>query len=388
MASYNNDPAREAVIVEAVRTPVGRRNGTLSQVEPIRLAAQALRALIQRSGVAPELVDDVIMGCVTQTGEQGANIGRLAVLDAGFPVSVPAVSINRMCGSSQQAVHFAAQAISAGDADIVIAAGVENMSRVTMASDYPDHFPPDFPHDLVHQGISAELIAKKWGLSRGVLDDYAYSSHIKAAAATQAGHFEREIAPIHLPGENGTPISLATDEGIRYNPNREKMGALAPAFRTDGVITAGNASQISDGAAAVMLMSRAKAEELGVKPRARFLSRVAVGSDPLLMLTGVIPATRKALERAGLALDEIDTVEINEAFASVVLSWAAELAPDMTRVNPDGGAIALGHPLGATGAKLMTTLLHRLERTGGRFGLQTMCIGHGMATASIIERLD
>ncbi len=379
---------REAVIVEAVRTPVGRRNGTLSRVEPIRLASSILRALIQRTGIDPALVDDVIMGCVTQFGEQGANIGRLAVLDAGFPVTVPAVSLNRMCGSSQQAVHFAAQAIAAGDADIVIAAGIENMSRVTMASDYPDHFPADFPHDLVHQGISAELIAQKWGLSREALDDYAFASHLKAAAATEAGFFAKEIAPIHLPGENGTTISLDRDEGIRYNPDRAKMGALAPAFNPDGVITAGNASQISDGAAAVMVMSREKADELGLRPRARFLSRVVVGSDPLLMLTGVIPATRQALTRAGLSLEKIDTVEINEAFASVVLSWAAELGADMDRVNPDGGAIALGHPLGATGAKLMTTLLHRLERTGGRYGLQTMCIGHGMATATVIERLD
>ncbi len=388
MTSRNTPSPQEAVIVGAVRTPVGRRKGTLSHVQPIRLASLTLRALIQRTGVDPDMVDDVIMGCVTQTGEQGANIGRLAVLDAGFPVTVPAVSLNRMCGSSQQAIHFAAQAIAAGDADIVIAAGVENMSRVTMASDYPDHFPPGFPHDLVHQGISADLIAKKWGLSREALDDYAYSSHIKAAAATQAGHFSQEIAPIHLSGENDAPLSLATDEGIRYNPDREKMAALPPAFGADGVVTAGNASQISDGAAAVMLMSRAKAEALGLRPRARLLSRVAVGSDPLLMLTGVIPATRKALDRAGLSLSDMDTIEINEAFASVVLSWAAELAPDMARVNPDGGAIALGHPLGATGAKLMTTLLHRLERTGGRYGLQTMCIGHGMATASVIERLD
>ena len=375
---------REAVIVEAVRTPVGRRNGTLSRVEPIRLASLALRAVVQRTGIDPALVDDVIMGCVTQFGEQGANIGRLAVLDAGFPVTVPAVSLNRMCGSSQQAIHFAAQAIAAGDADIVIAAGIENMSRVTMASDYPDHFPADFPFDLVHQGISAELIAQKWGLSREALDDFAYASHLKAAAATDAGFFAKEIAPIHLSGD----LSLDRDEGIRYNPDRARMGALAPAFNADGVITAGNASQISDGAAAVMLMSREKADELGLRPRARFLSRVAVGSDPLLMLTGVIPATRKALARAGLSLDEIDTIEINEAFASVVLSWAAELGADMHRVNPDGGAIALGHPLGATGAKLMTTLLHRLERTGGRYGFQTMCIGHGMATATVIERLD
>jgi len=377
---------REAVIVEAVRTPVGILRGALSQIEPISLAALVLREVVARAGISPAQVDDVIMGCVTQTGEQGANIGRLAALYAGFPVEVSAVSINRMCGSSQQAVHFAAQSIIAGDADVVIAAGVESMSRVAMGSDYPPQFPANPPYHLLHQGVSAELIAKKWGFSRQALDEYSYNSHIKAAAATKAGHFQREILPLEI-GHNGDARPLDFDEGIRFEPNLEKMAALKPAFREDGVITAGNASQISDGAAAVLVMERSRAEALGLKPRARFISRVAVGSDPELMLTGPIAATEKALKRAGLSIGQMDVIEINEAFAAVVLAWAVEIEPPMERVNPNGGAVALGHPLGATGAKLMTTLLHELERTGGRYGLQTMCIGHGQATATIIERL-
>lgn len=376
---------REAVIVEAVRTPTGKFRGSLSQIEPISLAALILREIVERAGIHPLAVDDVVMGCVTQNGEQGANIGRLAALYAGFPVEVPAVSINRMCGSSQQAIHFAAQSIEAGDADVVIAAGVECMSRVVMGSDYPPHFPDNPPYPLLHQGVSAELVARHWGLSREVLDEYSYSSHVKAAAATRAGHFRREILPVSIGG--GDKPTLGYDEGIRFEPNLEKMAALKPAFREDGVITAGNASQISDGAAAVLVMERSRAEEMGLKPRARFVSRVVVGSDPELMLTGPIAATQKALRRAGLFIDQMDVIEINEAFASVVLAWAAEIHPPLDRVNPNGGAIALGHPLGATGAKLMTTLLHELERDGGRYGLQTMCIGHGQATATIIERL-
>jgi acetyl-CoA acyltransferase len=369
---------RETVIVEAVRSPMGRRSGSLSQLEPIRMAAFVLAEVVKRAGIKPALVDDVIMGCVTQTGEQGANIGRLAVLYAGFPVEVPAVSINRMCGSSQQAIHFAAQSIEAGDADIVIAAGVENMSRVTMMADYPPHFPTDPPYPLLHQGISAEMVAQKWGFTRSALDEFAYQSHQKAAAASRKGYFRSQIA---------RTATLDFDEGIRFEPDLAKMAALKPAFREDGVVTAGNASQISDGAAAILLMERQKAEELGLRPRARFLSRVAVGSDPELMLTGPIPATQKALKRAGLQIGEIDIIEINEAFASVVLAWMHEIEPDPARVNPNGGAIAMGHPLGATGAILMTKLLHELERTRGRYGLQTMCIGHGQATATIIERL-
>ncbi|RLT44638.1 MAG: thiolase family protein [Chloroflexi bacterium] len=377
---------REAVIVEAVRTPVGKFRGSLSALEPISLAALVLRAVVERARIDPAQVDDVIMGCVTQTGEQGANIGRLAALYAGFPVDVPAVSINRMCGSSQQAIHFASQSIVAGDADVVIAAGVESMSRVAMGSDYPPQFPSNPPYPLLHQGESAELICQKWGFSREALDEYSYQSHLKAAAATKSGHFQREILPVVV-GQNGDSRVLDYDEGIRFEPNLARMAALKPAFREDGVITAGNASQISDGAAAVLVMERGKAEALGLKPRARFVSRVAVGSDPELMLTGPIAATEKALKRAGLSIGQMDVIEINEAFAAVVLAWAAEIEPPMERVNPNGGAVALGHPLGATGAKLMTTLLHELERSGGRYGLQTMCIGHGQATATIIERL-
>ena len=377
---------REAVIVEAVRTPAGRLRDSLSAIEPISLAALILKEVVERTGIDPAQVDDVIMGCVTQTGEQGANIGRLAALYAGFPVEVSAVSINRMCGSSQQAIHFAAQSIIAGDADVVIAAGVESMSRVAMGSDYPPQFPENPPYPLLHQGVSAELIAQKWGFSRQALDEYSYHSHLKAAAATKAGHFQREILPVSI-GHNGETRVLDYDEGIRFEPNLEKMAGLKPAFRENGVITAGNASQISDGAAAVLVMERSKAESLGLKPRARFVSRVAVGSDPELMLTGPIAATEKALRRAGLSIGQMDVIEINEAFAAVVLAWAAEIEPPLERVNPNGGAIALGHPLGATGAKLMTALLHELERSGGRYGLQTMCIGHGQATATIIERL-
>ncbi|MBX2997044.1 MAG: thiolase family protein [Caldilineaceae bacterium] len=375
---------REAVIVEAVRSPIGRRGGSLSQCEPILLAAFVLAEVVKRAGIEPALVDDVIMGCVTQTGEQGANIGRLAALYADFPVEVPAVSINRMCGSSQQAIHFAAQAIEAGDADIVIAAGVENMSRVTMMADYPPQFPADPPYRLLHQGISAEMVAEKWGFTRTALDEFAFHSHEKAAAATHNGYFRREIAPISI---NHGAQKLDYDEGIRFEPDLAKMAGLKPAFREDGVVTAGNASQISDGASALLLMERQKAEELGLRPRARFLSRVAVGSDPELMLTGPIPATQKALKRAGLQIGEIDIIEINEAFASVVLAWMHEIEPAPARVNPNGGAIAMGHPLGATGAILMTKLIHELERTKGRYGLQTMCIGHGQATATVIERL-
>jgi acetyl-CoA acyltransferase len=333
------------------------------------------------------LIEDVIFGCVTPLGEQGANITRLAVLQAGLPVDIPAVTLNRMCGSGQQAVHFAAQAIAAGDMDVVLAGGLEVMSRVPLASDWPAQWPPDFPYPLVHQGLSAEMIAERWGLTRDDLDRFAFASHVKAAAATRRGDFAPEIIPIAVPQPDGSTVSLDYDEGIRFEPNLDKMRQLQPAFKPDGVITAGNASQISDGCAALLLMSSEKAIELGLKPRARFVARSVVGSDPVIMLTGPIPATRKALDRSGLTIDQIDAIEINEAFASVVLAWEKEIGPDPARVNPNGGAIAHGHPLGATGAILMTKLLHYLERTRGRYGLQTMCIGHGMATATILERL-
>jgi acetyl-CoA acyltransferase len=378
---------RDVVIVEAVRAPIGRRNGTLSTLPPVQLAARVLRALIDRVSIDPALIEDVIFGCVTPLGEQGANVTRLAVLQAGLPVDVPAVTLNRMCGSGQQAVHFAAQAIAAGDMDIVIAGGIEMMSRVALGSDWPAQWPPDFPYPLVHQGLSAEMIAERWGLTRDDLDRYAFESHVKAAAATQRGDFVPEIIPIEAPQPDSSIVTLNYDEGIRFEPNRDKMAQLQPAFKPDGVVTAGNASQISDGCAAILLMSLDKAIGLGLKPRARFAARSVVGSDPVIMLTGPIPATRQALDRSGLTIDQIAAIEINEAFASVVLAWEKEIDPDRTRVNPNGGAIAHGHPLGATGAILLTKLLHHLERTHERYGLQTMCIGHGMATATIIERL-
>jgi len=378
---------REVVIVEAVRTPVGKRNGSLSGLLPVHAAAHVLQAVLARAQLDPALVEDVIFGCVTPLGEQGANIARLAALQAGLPVTVPGVTLNRMCGSSQQAIHFAAQAIAAGDMDIVIAGGIEIMSRLPIGSDWPKDWPSDFPYPLVHQGVSAEMIAEQWGLTREQLDRFAFDSHVKAAAATKRGDFAAEISPIDFTQPDGSRATLNYDEGIRFEPNLEKMGQLQPAFKPDGVVTAGNASQISDGAAAVLLMSLDKAIGLGLKPRARFSTRSVVGSDPVIMLTGPIPATQQALQRAGLTIDQIAAIEINEAFASVVLGWQAEIQPDPARVNPNGGAIALGHPLGATGAILMTKLLHQLERTGGRYGLQTMCIGLGMATATIIERL-
>jgi acetyl-CoA acyltransferase len=289
-----------------------------------------------------------------------------------------------MCGSSQQALHFAAQAIAAGDMDFVIAAGVEVMSRVPLGADWPSAWPADFPYELVHQGQSAEMVAAQWGLDRAVLDDFAFESHRRASAATRAGHFAAEILPVR--GLNGQPVTA--DEGIRHQPDRARMAALRPVFKDGGVVTAGNASQISDGAAAILLASEQAVQRYGLRPRARLLARVVVGSDPVLMLTGPIPATRQALDRAALRLADMDVIEINEAFASVVLAWQKETGADLARVNPNGGAIALGHPLGASGARLMATLLHELERTGGRYGLQTMCIGHGMATATIIERLS
>jgi acetyl-CoA acyltransferase len=380
---------REVVIVEAVRSPVGKREGKLSAVLPVHLAARILQALIARAGIDAALVQDVILGCVTPLGEQGANIARLAVLQAGLPVHIPAVTINRMCGSSQQAIHFAAQEILSGDMDVVIAGGIEMMSRVPLGSDWPQEWPPDFPYALIHQGLSAELMAEKWKLTRPELDRFAFESHVKAAAATRRGDFSREIVPIDVALPDGTTETLTVDEGIRFEPDLVKMGKLQPAFKPGGVITAGNSSQISDGAAALLLMSADKAAQLARsgKPRARLIARVVVGSDPVLMLSGPIPATRQALDRAKLRLDDIDAIEINEAFASVVLAWQKEVQPDPARVNPNGGAIALGHPLGATGAVLMTKLLHHLERIGGRYGLQTMCIGHGMATATIIERM-
>ena len=373
----------ESFIISAVRTPIGagKPGGALSPLSPIDLTAMIMKEAACRAGIEPGRVEDAIWGCVTPIGDQGANLARLGVLKAGFPVQVPAVTLNRMCGSGQQGVHFAAQAILSGDMDIVMAGGTEMMSHQPLGSDWPKEWPEDFPYALVHQGISAEMMAEKWGLSREELDDYAYNSHMRAMRAIQSGSLDGQILPVTRP--DGRLVTQ--DEGVRMPPDRQKMAALKPVFKADGVITAGNASQISDAAAGLILASATAVGRYNLNPRARIVTRVAVGSDPVLMLDGPIYATREALKRADLSLDEIDAIEINEAFASVVLAWQRELAPDMARVNPDGGAIAHGHPLGATGAILMTKLLYELERTNGRYGLQTMCIGHGMATATIIE---
>ncbi|MDQ1465875.1 MAG: acetyl-CoA acyltransferase [Actinomycetota bacterium] len=383
-----------AVIVDAIRTPLGKRNGKLKDIHPVDLVADVLREIVSRNGVDPALVEDVIMGCVMQVGEQGVNVGRNAALAAGFPESTVGTTVDRQCGSSQQAAHFAAQGVIAGAYDVVIAAGVENMTRVPMGASvvegkYGFPFGPmmttRYPN-LVPQGISAELISEKWGISREQNDAFSVESHRRAARATEEGRFEREILPIDIKTDDGAE-TMTRDEGIRPDSTIEKLATLKPAFKPDGVITAANSSQITDGAAAVLVMTEEKANELGLKPRARFHTFALAGVDPVMMLTGPIPATTKVLERAKMTLDQMDLVEINEAFAPVVLAWEKEHHPDMSKVNVNGGAIALGHPLGASGARLMTTLLNELERTGGRYGLQTMCEGGGMANATILERL-
>ncbi len=372
----------EAYIVDAIRTPIGRgrADGALHSIHPVDLLAAPLAELVKRNKFNPEEIEDVVAGCVTPIGEQGACIGRLAALKAGFPITTPGVQINRFCGSGQQAVHFAAQAIRAGDMDLAIGCGVESMSRVAMGSDasLSPEFRRAFPFELLHQGQSAEMIAMKWGLTRPELDEFAMRSHRLAAEAAEEGWTASELLPI---------ANLTGDEGIRRNVDPAKMAALPTVFQAAGCVTAGNSSQISDGAAAVLLASGEKAGELGLRKRARIVAQTVVGSDPVLMLTGPIDATRKVLERAGLRVWEIDAFEINEAFACVPLVWMREIQPDPALVNVQGGAIAHGHPLGATGAVLLTKLVNILERTGGRFGLQTMCIGFGMATATIIERV-
>jgi acetyl-CoA acyltransferase len=381
-----------AVIVDAVRSPLGRRNGKLKDTHPVDLAAHSVRALVERTGIDPAIVEDVIMGCVMQVGDQAVNVGRNAALAAGFPETVVGTSVDRQCGSSQQAAHFAAQGVMAGAYDVVIAAGIENMSRVPMGASFLPGSQPFGPEmlkrypNLVPQGISAELIAEKWNISREDNDRFSVESHKRAATATAEGRFEREIVPIEISGEDGTE-TMRTDEGIRPDSSMETLAKLKPAFKEDGVVTAANSSQITDGSAAMLVMSEEKAKELGLTPRARFHTFALAGVDPVMMLTGPIPATTKVLERAGMTIDQMDIIEINEAFAPVVLSWEKEHHPDMSKVNPNGGAIALGHPLGASGARLMATLLNELERTGGRWGLQTMCEGGGMANATIIERL-
>jgi acetyl-CoA acyltransferase len=382
-----------AVIVDAIRTPLGRRNGKLKDWHPVDLAAETLKAIVERTGIDPALIDDVVMGCVMQVGEQGLNIARNAVLAAGWPESVPGTTVDRQCGSSQQAAHFAAQGVIAGAYDIVVAAGVENMSRVPMGASVasgPGKPMGDLVAErykpvggLVPQGISAELIAEKWGLSRDDMDAFAAESHQRAARATAEGRFEREIHPVM--GADGE--MMTKDEGIRPDSSTETLAKLKPAFLPEGRVTAGNSSQITDGSAAILIMSEEKAAALGLRPRARFVQFTLAAEDPRMMLTAPIPATQKLLAKAGLSIDDIDLFEVNEAFASVPLAWLKELGADPAKMNVNGGAIALGHPLGASGARIMTTMLNELERIGGRYALQTMCEGGGMANATLIERM-
>jgi acetyl-CoA acyltransferase len=381
-----------AVIVDALRTPVGRRNGKLSGWHPVDLAAAPLRALVERNGLDPALVEDVVMGCTMTVGEQAMNIGRNAALAAGFPETVPGTTVDRQCGSAQQAIHFAAQAVMSGAMDIVIGAGVESMSRVPIGSTTDpgpgEAYGPTVQarFEFIHQGLSAEEIATRWDIGRDEMDAFALQSHRRAARAQDEGRFAHELVTLRSPGPDGD-TTIDADEGVRRDTSIEKLGALVPAFTEHGSVTAGTSSQISDGAAAVLVMSEERAESLGLRPRARFHTFAVAANDPVIMLTAPIPATRLVLEKAKLRLDDIDVVEINEAFASVVLAWQRELHPDMDRVNPNGGAIAIGHPTGCSGARLMATMLNELERTGGRYGLQTMCEGGGQANATIIERL-
>jgi acetyl-CoA acyltransferase len=380
---------RDAVIVAAVRTAVGKRNGALSGVHPVDLSAHVLQALAERSGTDPAVVDDVIWGCVSQFGEQTFDIARNAVLAAGWPLSVPGVTVDRQCGSSQQSVHFAAAGLVSGQYDVVVAGGVESMSRVPMGSSRGTANPSGSGLETLfkgvppNQGIGAEMIAERWGLSRTQLDEYSLASHQKAAAAIDEGRFAGQITPVKL--EDGTVMD--TDEGVRRGSTLEKLAQLKPAFKPDGVIHAGNSSQISDGAAALMMMTSDKARELGLTPVARVHTAVLAADDPVIMLTAPIPATQKALRKSGLRPDEIGAFEVNEAFAPVPLAWLAEIGADPKSLNPNGGAIALGHPLGGSGARIMTTLIHHMRDNGIRYGLQTMCEGGGQANATILELL-
>jgi acetyl-CoA acetyltransferase family protein len=380
---------REVVIVEAVRTPIGRRNGKLKDVHPVVLGSLVLKEIVHRSGINAEQVDDVVFGCVSQVGEQSLNVARNAWLTAGFPVTTPATTVDRQCGSSQQALHFAANLIQAGACDITIAGGVESMTRVPMGSSAMQPgvpFPPELTelYDLVPQGISAELMARKYGISRKAMDEFSVESHRRAHEATEKGYFRSQIMPVDI--SNGQVETFEKDEGIRANANYEATAALQPAFNPEHTITAGNSSQISDGAAAVLLMSLEKAKELGLKPRARIRAQAVVGTDPVLMLEGPIPGTAAVLKKAGLELQSIDLFEVNEAFASVVLAWQKVTGADLNKTNVNGGAIAVGHPLGASGAILMNRLLYELERRDLRYGLETMCCGGGLGTATIIDR--
>ncbi|HVA06194.1 MAG TPA: thiolase family protein [Acidimicrobiales bacterium] len=396
---HNGFPMPNAVIVDAVRTPVGRRGGRLSGWHAVDLAVQPLRALLERNDLDPAVVEDVIMGCTMTVGEQAMNIARNAALAAGYPDSVPGTTVDRQCGSAQQAIHFAAQAVMSGAMDVAIGAGVESMSRVPIGSTtepgpgeaygplYKEHY------ELIHQGECAEEIARRWKVGREDMDAFALESHQRAARATDEGRFAGEIVPLEVrvhpdvPGAAEATGILDADEGIRRDTTLEKLAGLRPAFSETGTVTAGTSSQISDGAAAVLIMSEERATSLGLRPRARFHTFAVAANDPQIMLTAPIPATELVLAKAKLSLADMDLVEINEAFASVVLAWEREFHPDMARVNPNGGAIAIGHPTGCSGARLMATMLNELERTGGRYALQTMCEGGGQANATIIERL-
>jgi len=382
---------KEVVIVEGVRSPIGRRKGQFRETRPDELAAVVLEELVSRAGVDKGMVEDVILGCVSQSGEQGGNIARTAALIAGFPDYVPGVTIDRQCGSSQQAVHFGSQAILSGDMDIVIAGGVESMTRVPMFSNMQGAKPSEKltdQYEIINQGLSAERIAEKWGFSRQQLDAYAVKSHERAQNAIDTGLYDKEIVSIDVSDEQGDSQKVTTDEGPRPGTTEQVLAGLKPAFDEQGVITAGNASQMSDGASAVLLMSKEKADELGLKPKARIIARTVVGSDPTLMLTGPIAATKKVLEKAGLLIEDMDRYEVNEAFAPVPLAWLSDIGGDPDKLNVNGGAIALGHPLGATGTKLLVSLVHELERSDSRYGLLAICEGMGMANATIIERIS
>ena len=381
---------RDAVIVEAVRTPVGKRNGGLSGVHPVELSAHVLRSLAERSGIDPAVVDDVVWGCVSQVGEQTLDIARTAVLAAGWPETVTGVTVDRQCGSSQQAVHFAAAGLIAGQYDVVVAGGVESMSRVPMGSSVNGQNPlgPSFLERyngvFPNQGVGAEMISEQWGFSREQLDEFSLGSHEKAAAAQDEGRFEGQITPVPLP--DGTKVSA--DEGVRRGGTVEGLGKLKTVFKPEGgTITAGNSSQISDGSAALLMMTSEKAAQLGLRPIARIHTAVLAGGDPIIMLTAPIPATKKALQKSGLSLDQIGAFEVNEAFAPVPLAWQHDIGADTKSLNPNGGAIALGHPLGGSGARIMTTLVHHMKDNGIRYGLQTMCEGGGQANATILELL-
>jgi acetyl-CoA acyltransferase len=384
---------REVVIVEAVRTPIGRRNGKLKDVHPVVLGSLVLKEIVKRAGIEPKIVEDVVFGCVTQVGEQSLNVARNAWLAAGFPVTTPGTTVDRQCGSSQQAIHFAANLIQSGVCDVTIAGGVESMSRVPMGANAVSPgtpFPPELMelYDLVPQGISAELMARKYKVSRKEMDEFGVRSHHLAHEATEKGYLKSQIMPVEISVDgNGHHELFSRDEGIRANANYESTAALQPAFNPEHSITAGNSSQISDGAAAVLLMSLEKAKELHLTPRARIRAMAVVGTDPVLMLEGPIPGTAAVLKRAGLELSSIDLFEVNEAFASVVLAWQKETGADMSKTNVNGGAIAVGHPLGASGAILMNRLLYELERRDLRYGLETMCCGGGLGTATIIDRV-